>query len=573
MIMSRSTASTFCLVVLAALFATQEAIPQDKKSALGEVRQTLEQNSLLYDLLPKNDEEQHTAALEGIAQRGDKSYIAPLIDLLLFFTSPDDSAAILNTLDQLTGQNWDGSSDPWGQLTTWYAQHPELRPPAGYTGWKGEVYAQMSDARFRNFLYDGAPANLRVEEVAWGGVKVDGIPALMNPRMLPAAQANYLTDREPVFGVSIHGDNRAYPLRIMDWHEIANDVVGGMHVALTYSPLCGAAILYDTGADGRDFTFATSGLLIRSNKLMYDRETNTLWSQMTGKPEIGRLAGSGIQLKVLPIVVASWGEWRKEHPDTKVLDINTGFRRTYKIGAAYGRYFASPDLMFPVGQESKLLPRKALIFAVDENGIAKAFPLEALNCAGGIANDNVGSIPLVLIYRGGTHRVPLPADWLAALGDVSGGKRRAVDANDLSLDDAQAVLNNYPALIREMNADFLLAIPTDTRLALLSEHKSDARIGSQAGEGQFTPDLRNEVAQRGLIGETRAYERGAHSFHAGARTNELLDERGQKWRVTEDALISDNGEQLHRLGGHLSYWVGWFAFYPKTDIYQCPSAK
>src|SRR5690348_12205171 len=162
MIISRSTASTFCLVVLAALFATQKAIPQDKKSALGEVRQTLEQNPLLYDLLPKNDEEQHTAALEGIAQRGDKSYIAPLIDLLLFFTSPDDSAAILNTLDQLTGQNWDGSSDPWGQLTTWYAQHPELRPPAGYTGWKGEVYAQMSDARFRNFLYDGAPANLRV---------------------------------------------------------------------------------------------------------------------------------------------------------------------------------------------------------------------------------------------------------------------------------------------------------------------------------------------------------------------------------------------------------------------------
>lgn len=124
-----------------------------------------------------------------------------------------------------------------------------------------------------------------------------------------------------------------------------------------------------------------------------------------------------------------------------------------------------------------------------------------------------------------------------------------------------------------MNADFLLAIPSDVRLPLLTEHTTNARTGSQAGDGQFTADLRNEVAQRGLIGETRAYERGAHSFRAGAGANELLDERGQKWHATEDALISGDGEQLRRLGGHLSYWFGWFAFYPKTEIYRCPSAK
>jgi uncharacterized protein DUF3179 len=569
---ARATRASLGLATLVTLIIASTIRAQARKSAL-DVPQTQQQNSLLYDLLPKNDEERHTAALEEIEQRGDKSYIAPLIDLLLFFTSPDDSAAILNTLDQLTGQNWDGSADPWSQLCVWYAEHPELRPPAGYTGWKGEMYAQMSDPRFRDFLYDGEPANLRVEEVVWGGVKVEGIPALVNPRMLPAAQANYLTDSEPVFGVSIHGDNRAYPLRIMDWHEIANDIVGGTHVALTYSPLCGSAILYETGADGRNFVLATSGLLFRSNKLMYDRETNTLWSQMTGKPVLGKLAGSGAQLKVLPIVVTSWGEWRKEHADTKVLDINTGFRRTYKIGAAYGRYFASPDLMFPVGQESKLLPRKALVFAVEENGGAKAYPLEALNCAGGVANDNAGSIPLVVIYHGATQRVPLPPDWLAALRDVTSGKSRAAYANDLSLEDVRGVLNKNPALIKEMNANFLLAIPGDARLSLLSERTPNARTGSQAGEGQFTPDLRNEVAQRGLIGETRAYERGAHSFRAGAGANELIDEHGGKWRVSEDALISDSGEQLHRVAGHLSYWAGWFAFYPKTEIYQCPSGK
>lgn len=571
--MSRYIATSLCLATFAALVVVQMATPQVKSSPPGEVRLAQQQNSLLYDLLPKNDEERHTAALEEITRRADKSYIAPLIDLLLFFTSPDDSAAILDTLDQLTGQNWDGASDPWTQFSIWYGEHPELRPPAGYTGWKGELCAQMSDPRFRNFLYDGAHANLRVEEVVWGGVKVDGIPALENPRMLAANQANYLTDSEPVFGVSIHGDNRAYPLRIMDWHEIANDVVGGMHVALTYSPLSGSAILFETAAGANNFTFDTSGLLFRSNKLMYDHETNTLWSQMTGKPVLGKLADSKIELKVLPSVVTSWGEWRKEHPDTKALDINTGFRRRYQIGAAYGRYFASPALMFPVWQESKLLPMKTLVFAFMENGAAKAYPLDALNCAGGITNDNVGSIPLVMIYHRAVQRVPLPSDWLAALREVTGGRNRAAYANDLALEDAREALNKYPALIKKMNADFLLAIPTETRLSLLSERTPNARSGSQAGEGQFTPDLRNEVAQRGLIGETRAYQRGAHSFLAGAGTNELLDERGQKWRVTEDALISNGGERLPRLGGHLSYWFGWFAFYPKTQIYQCPSVK
>lgn len=573
MAIRKNTRKALWLATLIALIAPLRARAQGSNTAASEQKPAQQKNALLYELLPKNDEEQHTEALAEIAQRGDKTYIAPLIDLLLFITSPDDSAAILNTLDQLTGQNWDGSADPWGQLSVWYAEHPELRPPAGYTGWKGEMYAQMSDPRFRSFLYDGEPANLRVEEVAWGGVKVEGIPALVNPRMLQAPQANYLIDSEPVLGVSIHGDDRAYPLRILDWHEIANDVVGGTHVALTYSPLCGSAILYDTGAGGNNFIFGTSGLLFRSNKLMYDRETNTLWSQMTGRPVLGKLVGSKLELKVLPIVVTSWGEWRKEYPDTKVLDINTGFRRTYKIGAAYGRYFASPNLMFPVGQESKLLPRKALVFAVEENGTAKAFPLDALNCADGVANDKVGSIPLVVIYRGAIPRVPLPADWLAALRDVTGGKSRAAYANDLRLEDARAVLNKYPALIKEMNPDFLLAIPSDVRLPLLTEHTPNARTGSQAGEGQFTPDLRNEVAQRGVIGETRAYERGAHIFHAGAGAKELLDERGQKWHATEDSLISGDGEQLRRLGGHLSYWFGWFAFYPKTEIYQCSSAK
>jgi Protein of unknown function (DUF3179) len=318
--------------------------------------------------------------------------------------------------------------------------------------------------------------------------------------------------------------------------------------------------------------FGSSGLLFRSNKLMYDHETNTLWNQLTGEPVIGKLAGRNIKLKILPDVLTSWGDWRREHPDTKVLDIKTGFNRSYEIGAAYGRYFASPGTMFPVWQRSKLLPEKARIFAIESNGIAKAYPLDALNCAGGVVNDALGSQPLVVDYRDAVGRVPLPPDWLAALHKVKGGKN-IEDANDLSLADAEAVLKKHPALIKDMTANFLLAMPTEARLTLLSERTSDARQGSQADKGHFTPDLRNEVAQRGLIGETRAYERGAHSFTASSRKDELLDEHGHAWRITEDALISPDGQRLVRLGGHLSYWFGWFAFFPKTEVYQCKPSR
>lgn len=535
----------------------QKGSPADSKQA-----------SLLHDLLPDSGQERRREALQKIARTNEKRFIAPLIDLLRFVVSPGDSAEILKTLNKLTGKNWSNSSEPWEQLTIWYGEHAELQPPSGYTGWKGDLHAQLIDPRFHDFLYDGAPATVRVEEVVWGGVKVDGIPALVNPRMIPAAAANYLTEGEPVFGLSINGDNRAYPLRILDWHEMADDIVGGKHVALAYCTLCGSGVLFDASAAGQTFVFGSSGFLFRSNKLMYDRATKTLWNQLTGEPVIGKLAGSNIKLTVLPDVLTSWGDWRRQHPDTKVLDINTGFDRPYQVGATYGRYFGSPETMFPVWQQSKLLPRKERIFAVQDSGLAKAYPLDALNRSGGVVNDILGSLPLVVIYRDAVGRVPLPSDWVTALHEVRRGTGQITNANDLSIVDVRAVLKKHPSLVKDINANFLLAMPTEDRLTLLHERTADAPQGSEATEGHFAPDLRNEVAQRGLIGETRAYQRGRHSFTASSSRDELVDDRGRAWQLTEDALVSPDGERLARLGGHLSYWFGWFSFYPKTEVYH-----
>ena len=150
---------------------------------------------------------------------------------------------------------------------------------------------------------------------------------MINPKLIDAKDADYLTGDEQVFGVSIDGDSRAYPLRIMDWHEMFNDVIGGVPVALAYCTLCGSGILYDTRVEGREapFVFGSSGFLYRSNKLMYDQETNSLWNQFVGRPVVGPLTGSGIELKILPVAITSWRKWQERHPETKVLSLDTGY--------------------------------------------------------------------------------------------------------------------------------------------------------------------------------------------------------------------------------------------------------
>ncbi|MCH9051373.1 MAG: DUF3179 domain-containing protein, partial [Proteobacteria bacterium] len=199
-------------------------------------------------------------------------------------------------------------------------------------------------------------------------------------------------------GVQINGDARAYPFRILDWHEMFNDVVGGVPVALAYCTLCGSGILYETEVPGREepFVFGSSGFLYRSNKLMYDRQTNSLWNQFTGRPVVGPLTGSGIELKVRPVTITSWKRWLKRHPDTKVLSLDTGYDRDYRPGRPYGAYFASPDLMFPALMADAQLKPKDYVFALRVGAHDKAWPLSDFE-GGRVINDAVGDLDVVLI--------------------------------------------------------------------------------------------------------------------------------------------------------------------------------
>jgi Protein of unknown function (DUF3179) len=192
--------------------------------------------------------------VEWLLQNGDRGSIAVLIQLLRW--QPDDEDAIVVRLKSLTG------ADPgrhWFDWMLWQQAHPEVTPYSGYAGFLADLLASI-DPRFRRFLRENVPHAIRIEEIAWGGVAVDGIPALDNPKMIAAGDAAYLNADDPVFGVEINGDARAYPLRIANWHEMVNDVVGGVPVSLAYCTLCGAGILFDGRVAGRDhpFTFGSS---------------------------------------------------------------------------------------------------------------------------------------------------------------------------------------------------------------------------------------------------------------------------------------------------------------------------
>jgi hypothetical protein len=336
------------------------------------------------------------AALDLIRQRGNPDMVAGLIEALRFTSMPDQP--ILDTLQAITGQ--DGGND-WFDWMLWQERHDEVIPHPSYAAFKRDLYLRI-DPAFDGFLKPKYLARdrtkIRLEEITWGGVAKDGIPSLDNPQMIGAGEAEYLRDDDLVFGISINGDVRAYPLRVMGWHEMFNDVIGGVPVALAYCTLCGSGILFETKVKGRakPFVFGSSGFLYRSNKLMFDRETLSLWNQFTGRPVVGPLADSTITLEQRPVVIATWKDWRTANPGTTVLSLNTGHRRDYGSGVVYSAYFASKDLMFPTNVDQSQQRQKDYVFGLRLFGGAKAWPLTAFSKTP-VINDSLAGQPVVLV--------------------------------------------------------------------------------------------------------------------------------------------------------------------------------
>jgi hypothetical protein len=243
------------------------------------------------------------------------------------------------------------------------------------------------------------------DEIVLGGPPKDGIPALTDPSVVSVAEADYLHHLDRIVEVSIGEVVRGYPLRILIWHEVVNDVVDGVPIAVVYCPLCDSVSVVDRRLDDRTLSFGVSGLLLNSNVLMFERTTDALWSQLALEAISGPDAGRA--LEHLPWALTTWGVFRAERPEATVLSADTGFRGPYE-DMPYTDYFESPDLRFGVSRMDPRLPPKERVVGVWHEGLSRVYPVAAVREAPGrVLRDEIAGQPLVLEAgeRAGTVRV------------------------------------------------------------------------------------------------------------------------------------------------------------------------
>lgn len=343
-------------------------------------------------------------SIQFIEQNWKESFEIYAIETLYFMKDSKSFADLFLVLQEKTNKSYGFDFNAWFE----YIWSKEPNYSDDYYSFKAAIHA-TKDRRFTTyFLGRAGQSDIRLDEVRWGGVVQDGIPPLRNPKMISAEKATYLDDDNIVFGISINGDARAYPKRILAWHEMFTDVVGDIPVTGVYCTLCGTVILYKSEKDGVNYQLGTSGFLYRSNKLMYDKKTQSLWNTLWGKPVMGPLVGKGIELEYLSVVTTTWGEWKAQHPETTVLSLNTGHQRDYGEGVAYQDYFATDKLMFSVPKKDKRLKNKQEILAIrlpaetDENiAISSKFLLKNPIYKGRIKQMSF----TVFTDKSGAHRV------------------------------------------------------------------------------------------------------------------------------------------------------------------------
>lgn len=243
-------------------------------------------------------------------------------------------------------------------------------------------------------------ASVDPSEILSGGPPKDGIPSIDKPKFESASDAGkWLNDDDLVLGLSFDGTVKAYPHRILNWHEIVNDFAGSTPIAVTYCPLCRTGIVYERIISGETVEFGTSGKLYKSDLVMYDRKTDTYWSQVLGQGIKGELAG--VKLKAIPVDTVKWADWKKQHPDTLVLSRDTGFPNylasgRYDVVDLYGT--SRPGFSgIGVAFTDTRLASNSIVYGAEINSKAKAYEENVLRSAK-LINDNVGGQSILVLW-------------------------------------------------------------------------------------------------------------------------------------------------------------------------------
>lgn len=236
--------------------------------------------------------------------------------------------------------------------------------------------------------FDLADATVPASEIHSGGPPRDGIPALDHPEagVADGTEATAWADDVMVLGLSWNGEARAYPVPILDHHELVNDTLGGRPVLISWCPLCGTGMVFDRRVAGAERHFGVSGLLYQSDVLMYDRETQSLWSQIFSRAISG--ASRGSELVLLRSRMESWGAWRLRHPGTTILSRRTGHSRDYGR-SPYAGYATSSRLMFPAPSDDRYHPKMPTVGLRIPGVLARGYPAAELIRAGGFAEEEL----------------------------------------------------------------------------------------------------------------------------------------------------------------------------------------
>ena len=240
----------------------------------------------------------------------------------------------------------------------------------------GLIASQYSAIATSDNGFDLSNAIIPKDQILHGGPPKDGIPAISNPKLIDASEVNYINGDDRVVGIYIDGIAKAYPIAVLNWHEIVNDKIKNQHFAITYCPLCGTAVAFDANINGKITEFGVSGLLYNSDVLLYDRNTESLWSQITSSSVAGKLVGE--KLRRIPISHTTWRDWSTKHPDTLALSDDTGFFRDYARNP-YSGYEESRTLFFQVNNRAPdTYHPKELVVGLDIDGVYKAYPFVEL---------------------------------------------------------------------------------------------------------------------------------------------------------------------------------------------------
>ncbi|MFD0915734.1 DUF3179 domain-containing protein [Pseudahrensia aquimaris] len=248
-------------------------------------------------------------------------------------------------------------------------------------------FPQVNRWKLEGWKTDFTKRRVDLSEIMSGGPPKDGIPPLDDPQFVDVSEAANLQPNEPVIGLEINGDARAYPLQVLMWHEIANDVVGGKPVAVTYCPLCNAALVFDATLNGKTMSFGTTGKLRNSDLVMYDRGTESWWQQFTGEAIAGSMTGKS--LKLVPSRLESWSAFAKRHPKGKVLVPNNPGMRNYGRNPYIGYDSAAKPFLYNGAMPDGINPMARVVVVRRDDNEPLIVSMQKVRDAGGFESGAV----------------------------------------------------------------------------------------------------------------------------------------------------------------------------------------